>query len=107
VKTSTFDAMTRHAASVSRRGTFRLASAAALAGALATPAASGEGKAGKKSRHRCKKQRGKCLAYAAKFCEPKAEPQSCQAALSPCCAHFARCAAGQGIECFIEAILVG
>jgi hypothetical protein len=107
MKTTTFDAVTRHASAVSRRDSFRSAGAAALAGALAATAAGASKGKGKKSKDRCKRQRGQCLAFVEEFCQPKAEPQSCEAGLAPCCEDFARCDAGQGIECIVQAIFAG
>jgi hypothetical protein len=99
-----FDTITRHAAGVvSRRGSVRLLSGVALAGALATPEMAGAGKAGKKAKKqaakRCKKQGGPCRAFVAEGCALTEDPQACEEAAFPCCAHFERCNAGAGLTC--------
>jgi hypothetical protein len=101
---NTFDHLARHAAgAVSRRGSLRLLGGAGLAGAFAAPEIANAGKSRKKARKQCKQQKAQCLAAFREFCEPKAEPQSCEEGFFPCCEHFARCNAGAGIECIIAA----
>jgi hypothetical protein len=104
VNTSRFDALTRHAAVVSRRGSFRVLGGAAVAGALAAPATVTAGKGGEKVRKRCQKQRGQCLSYVAEACNSETNSQACEALYTPCCGHFAQCDAGKGLECFFRPI---
>jgi hypothetical protein len=103
MNTTMFDTLARQTAAVSRRGSFRVLGGAALAAGLAGQEAARAGKAGKKARQRCKKQRGECLNTIKAFCALMAEPSSCEAGFSSCCEHFARCKAGQGIECLFSA----
>jgi hypothetical protein len=105
VNTKAFDILTRRAGAVSRRGSLRLLGGAALAGVLAAPAAVSARKGGKNGQKRCKRQRGQCLAFVDEFCQPKADPSACKAQFSPCCEPFARCKAGQGIECLVEKLI--
>jgi hypothetical protein len=100
----TFEAMARHAASLSRRGSLRVLGGAALTGAIAAPTAAVAGKAGNKAQKRCKRQLGQCLASVEAFCEPQQLPAVCEAFLNPCCEHFSRCEAGQGIACLFAGI---
>lgn len=93
------DALQRPAAAVSRRGSLRVLGGAALTSAFAAPTVAVAGKAGKKARKRCKRQRGQCLASIEKFCQPKADPNACESLFTPCCEHFAACSAAKGIEC--------
>jgi hypothetical protein len=102
---SAFDTIARHAAGVvSRRGSVRLLSGVALAGALATPELAGAGKAGKKAKKqaakRCKQQGGPCRTFVAEGCALTEDPQACEEAAFPCCAHFERCNAGAAFKCF-------
>jgi hypothetical protein len=104
VKNSALDTITRHAAGVvSRRGSVRLLSGAALAGALAAPELAGAGKAGKKAKKqaakRCKQQGGPCRAFIAEGCALTEDPRACEEAFFPCCAHLERCDAGAGLTC--------
>lgn len=101
---SRFDAVTRQAAVVSRRGSLRVWGGAAVAGALAAPVAANAGKSGKNARKRCQKQREQCLAFVVEACESESSPQACEALYNPCCGHFARCEAGQGLACFFRPI---
>ena len=105
MNTTTFDTLARQAGAVSRRGSLRTLGGAALAGVLAAPAVAGAGKGGKNGQKRCMRQRGQCLAFAEAFCQPKADPSACKAQFSPCCAPFAQCKAGLGIECLFEKLL--
>ena len=100
-----FTATTRQVAAVSRRTSLRLLGGAALTGAVAAPATAIAKNAGTKTQQRCKRQRGQCLAFAAEFCQPKGDPNACEAQFGPCCEPFARCNAGQGIECLFDALL--
>ena len=104
-----FDTITRQATGViSRRGSVRLLSGAALAGALGAPELAGAGKAGKRARNkkqaakRCKQQGGPCRAFVTEGCALTEDPQACEAAFFPCCTHFERCNAGAGLTCIAE-----
>lgn len=101
MNTEAFDTMTRRAA-VSRRGSLRVLGGAALTGVLAAPTVASAGKTGKTSRGRCQKQRGPCLAAIEDRCASNIDPVACEAALTPCCAHFARCNAGVGLLCLFN-----
>jgi hypothetical protein len=111
-----FKAAKEGIAGVSRRGSIRLLGAVALSGALATPvAARPSGK--KKGNKRCKRQREQCRAFVRALCAtpemagPAGQPQAglttCEEQTFPCCDHFARCDAGQGLQCVIDTLLVG
>lgn len=103
--TGIFDALARRAA-MSRRGSLRALGGAAMTGVLAAPMAASAGKAGRKAPKRCQRQRGQCLAFVKEFCAPKELPEVCQGFLSPCCADFASCRAGEGIACLFGLVLV-
>jgi hypothetical protein len=103
--TGILDKMTRGAAAMSRRGSLRSLGGAALGSALAAPALARAGKAGKKGQKRCQRQRGQCLAFVEEFCQPKGDPNACEAIVNPCCENFAQCNAGKGIECLVEKFL--
>ena len=105
VNTKTFDALTRHTATVSRRTSFRVLGGAAAAGALAAPAVVNAGKAGENARKRCQRQRGQCLAFVAEACQPETDSQACEARYTPCCRHFAQCDTDKGLECFFRPIV--
>lgn len=104
MNTSRFDAWTRHADAVSRRGSFRVLGGAAVASALAAPTAANAGKGGEKARKRCQKQRGQCLAFVTEACKSETDSQACEALYIPCCGRFAQCDAGKGLECFFRPI---
>jgi hypothetical protein len=110
------EAATRNFAAMSRRGSIRLLAAAALSSALATPvAARPSGK--QKTNKRCKRQRELCRAFVHALCatpematpagQPRAGLTTCEEQTFPCCDHFARCDAGQGLQCVIDTLLIG
>ena len=101
---NTFDRATRRAA-LSRRGSLRALGGAVAAAALAAPmtAAAGGGNARKAVRKRCASQRGQCQAGVVRACIGTIDPAVCEASLTPCCDHFARCDAETGVACLFRA----
>jgi hypothetical protein len=96
VSNSTFDTISRHAATaVSRRGSLCALAAAALAGTFAAPATTSAGKAGKKRKTRCGPLGERCRRAVAEGCNS----QGCLDAVLPCCEHFARCRVSAGGVC--------
>jgi hypothetical protein len=112
VNSNAFDAVTRHAGFVSRRGTLRLLSGAALVSALASPARTAAGKAGKyknknkntKAKNRCKKQQAQCVAVVTAHCAQLGNPAACQGVYLPCCEHFTGCNVEAGIACSLTTV---
>ena len=93
---NTFDSITRHAAvTVSRRMSLLALGGAGLTAAAAPTMAAG-GKAGKKARKLCRRQREQCRAFFVERCQGS---QNCLEALLPCCELFAKCSVAAGIEC--------
>ena len=117
MKSTMFEAATQGIAAMSRRGSIRLLGAAALSGALATPVASAGPSGKKKGNKRCKRQREQCRAFVRALCatpemaipagKAPAGLTTCEEQTFPCCDHFARCDAGQGLQCVIDSLLVG
>src|SRR5688500_12141518 len=93
---NTFDSITRHAAvTVSRRMSLLALGGAALT-AVAAPTMAVAGRAGKKARKLCRRQREQCRAYFVERCQGS---QNCLEALLPSCELFANCSVAAGIEC--------
>jgi hypothetical protein len=105
MNSTAFNVLTRQVGALSRRASLRLLTGAALAGALAPELASA-GKAGKKANNkkkaakRCKQQGGPCRTFVAEGCALTEDPQACEEAAFPCCAHLERCNAGAAFKCF-------
>jgi hypothetical protein len=117
MKSNLFGTATQGIAAMSRRGSIRLLGAAALTGALATPVAAAGPSSKKKGNKRCKRQREQCRAFVRALCAtpamagPAGQPQAglttCEEQTFPCCDHFARCDAGQGLQCVLDTLLIG
>jgi len=102
MNTTAIKAVMRHAAdAMSRRGSFRVLGAAALAGALAAPQVASAGKAGKKVQKRCRKQRDQCVSAVVAFCASFVDPPECEEIYGSCCEHFARCNPRAGFGCLL------
>jgi hypothetical protein len=113
---NTLDAMARTAGSVrDRRASLKALGLAAL-GATAVPSLAQAGKAGKKAKKKCQRQRGQCQTFVeTSLCvEPArgagvdvsgegAVVVSCVEFFRPCCDFFAQCQAGQGLSCLHQA----
>jgi hypothetical protein len=106
----TFEAVTRRAAAVvSRRGSLRTLSAAALALGVAGPAAVSAKKDGKKN-DKCKKQVSRCKEGLADLCDvlfpPKEafSPSECFDAFADCCEFLSDCNASRAFACAVEVV---
>jgi hypothetical protein len=112
----TFDAFTRRAAlAVSRRGSLRTLSAAALALGMAGPAAVSAKQGGKKN-DKCKKQVSRCKSGLSELCDAifpnKARSRvqangvvlDCFAAFEDCCEFLSDCNAGQALACAVDVV---
>jgi hypothetical protein len=114
---SLFDAFTRRAAAAAtRRLSFLTLGASALGAAIAGSSLVQAGKAGKKAKKKCKRQRGQCEEFfATDFCvhrtaaareDVSAEgPVSCVDIFRPCCDLFAQCKAGEALSCINEKVI--
>jgi hypothetical protein len=103
VDRSHFAALTRALIAVpSRRHLLRgLAGAGLGLGVARLPqfAAAKKRKRKKQAARRCKQQGGPCRTFVAEGCALTEDPQACEEAFFPCCAHFERCNAGAGLTC--------
>jgi hypothetical protein len=93
---TTFDAITVHAAALSRRTSLIGLGGAALAISSAARARKGKKNASKK---KCKEQGGQCASSLVTFCADRLNPENCLKQLSPCCEHFKTCDAAAAIDC--------
>lgn len=84
---------------VPRRASLRLLGGAALA-TVVTPAATVAGKAGKKSKKRCPRQREMCRTDVVARCQGFS---SCEEALLPCCEPLALCNGAAAVACILFA----
>jgi hypothetical protein len=87
---------------VSRRRSLGAFGGVAVALVSPTAAAAGGGNARKAVRKRCASQRGQCLTGVQRACAPTIDPAVCEASLTPCCDHFARCDAETGVTCLFK-----
>jgi hypothetical protein len=100
-----FDALTRHAGAVSRRGSLRALGGAALVSALAAPARTAAGKArknkhkNKRAKNPCTQQKAQCGAAVTAHCATASNPALCERVTLPCCEHVTGCNVGTGIAC--------
>ncbi len=105
-----FDALTRHAADgVSRRTSLLAMGGAALTAAVAKPALTQAGKAGKKAKKKCKKQGKPCREFGELLCEELVEPpgvEDCIAASNECCQFLSKCKGSQFFECVLDILSV-
>jgi hypothetical protein len=106
----TFEALTRRAAAVvSRRGSLRTLSAAALALGVAGPAAVSAKKGGKKN-DKCKKQVSRCKEGLADLCDVLFPPKEafstseCFDAFAHCCEFLSNCGAAEAFACAVETV---
>ena len=106
----TFEAVTRRAAAVvSRRGSLRTLSAAALALGVAGPVAARAKKGGKKN-DKCKKQVSRCKQGLADLCDVVFPPKEafstseCFEAFADCCEFLSDCGTAQAFACAVEVI---
>jgi hypothetical protein len=111
----TFEALTRRAAAVvSRRGSLRTLSAAALAAGLLAPIGT-QAKGGKK-KDRCKNQVSRCKEGLADLCDAAFPPvemvapeassaaNECLAAFDQCCQFLSDCSVAQAFACAVEVV---
>lgn len=101
-----FDAIARHAAAaVSRRSSLLALGGAALAASAVGPSVARAGKAGKKAKKKCKRQRGPCLdtveLVCAELTDPGAEREQCIETFTECCGFLAKCQAANFFECVL------
>jgi hypothetical protein len=102
MNSNAFDALTRHAGSVSRRGSLRAFGGAALATTLAAPAQTRAGKGKKKkAKNQCKKQQPQCVTTVTDFCALTLNPALCEGDFLPCCEEFTGCNVDAGIACIL------
>jgi hypothetical protein len=106
----TFEGLTRRAAAVvSRRGSLRTLSAAALALGVAGPVAASAKQGGKKN-DRCKKQVSRCKEGLAELCDVVFPPKEafstsdCFDAFGGCCEFLSDCSVAQAFACAVEVI---
>jgi hypothetical protein len=93
-----------NAAALSHRRSLRLLGGSGLTGVFAAPTVSGAGKGGKKRKkraNRCPRLGEQCRRGVVEICRDHLDPQACQEQHAPCCADFARCRVGAGVECVI------
>jgi hypothetical protein len=96
---ATFVSRLQRVAMVSRRGSLRVLGGAALAGAIAAPAATEAGKSGTKARKLCQRQKSGCEEVVRAQCGDNA---TCVNATLPCCALLAECKGREATECFLS-----
>jgi hypothetical protein len=101
----TIDALPVSAAdALSRRRSLIALCGVALAAAVGIPAPARAGKAGKKSKKKCRRQIGQCESSVKAFCVAPLliGPTECETLLLPCCQSFAGCHAGNAYQCFVD-----
>ena len=100
-----FDAITRRAADVVTRRSSVLAMGGAALAAVAGSTVTQAGKAGKKAKKKCKRQRGPCLDTVELVCtelsDPGAELEECIETFTECCGFLAKCQAEKFFECVL------
>jgi hypothetical protein len=98
-----FNPITQRAtASISRRNSLIAFGGTAFLASAFSPGSVHAGKAGKKAKKRCKKQRAQCVASIERFCEGEPAEQ-CVEPRVPCCDFFAKCAVSAGLQCLVNA----
>ena len=115
---TTFEPFVRRAtAAVSRRASLLAVGATALAPALGGPSLVQAGKAGKKAKKKCKRQRGQCETFiVTEVCAVDGTTRqgaiggegipNCVEVFTPCCDFFAQCQAGEGLSCLNQKVVV-
>lgn len=105
----TFDASTRHAAAVSRRGSLMTLGGASLAALVGTtiveakkPGKKAKKRARKQGKQKCKKQVGRCNAFLADFCV-NFGGDVCEVILATCCGFLGQCQTTAFFDCFVDA----
>jgi hypothetical protein len=91
-----FDAATRRVSAVSRRGSLAILGGVALA-ALTDPVITSAGKASKKSRKTCARQKQQCRTFYQTFC--RGNPL-CEEDHFGCCEFLSSCNASGYLQCY-------